>query len=153
MWGLPAAAIAIWHSARPENRARVGGIMVSAALTSFLTGITEPIEFAFLFVAPVLYLHPRAARRRRRSCCSTCSARTSASPSRRASSTTSLYYGLDTRPWLVLVVGPVYALIYYGVFRFFIERLNLMTPGREREDAAATAAAAGVGSGDSLTHS
>ena len=55
MWGLPAAAIAMWHTARPENRARIGGIMISAALTSFLTGITEPIEFAFLFVAPVLY--------------------------------------------------------------------------------------------------
>ncbi len=55
MWGLPAAAIAIWHSARPENRAKVGGIMISAALTSFLTGITEPIEFSFLFVAPLLY--------------------------------------------------------------------------------------------------
>src|SRR6185436_19272695 len=56
MWGLPAAAIAIWHSARPENRAKVGGIMISAALTSFLTGITEPIEFSFLFVAPLLYV-------------------------------------------------------------------------------------------------
>ena len=55
MFGLPAAAIAIWHSARPENRMAVGGIMMSAALTSFLTGITEPIEFSFLFVAPVLY--------------------------------------------------------------------------------------------------
>jgi len=61
-----------------------------------------------------------------------------------------LYYTLDTRPWLVLVVGPIYALIYYGVFRFFIERLNLMTPGRERDDAAATSASAGIGSGDSL---
>ena len=55
MWGLPAAAFAMWRAARPENRAKVGGIMVSAALTAFLTGITEPIEFAFLFVAPVLY--------------------------------------------------------------------------------------------------
>ena len=55
MWGLPAAAIAMWRAARPENRAKVGGIMISAALTSFLTGITEPIEFSFLFVAPVLY--------------------------------------------------------------------------------------------------
>src|SRR6478672_4122243 len=55
MWGLPAAAIAMWRAARPENRAKVGGIMISAAITSFLTGITEPIEFAFLFVAPVLY--------------------------------------------------------------------------------------------------
>src|SRR3954464_13058596 len=55
MWGLPAAAIAMWRAARPENRAKVGGIMISAAVTSFLTAITEPIEFAFLFVAPVLY--------------------------------------------------------------------------------------------------
>ena len=55
MWGLPAAALAMWRTARPENRAKVGGIMMSAALTSFLTGITEPIEFAFLFVAPLLY--------------------------------------------------------------------------------------------------
>ena len=54
MFGLPAAAIAIAHSAKPENRAKVMGIMVSAALTSFLTGITEPIEFAFMFVAPLL---------------------------------------------------------------------------------------------------
>ena len=65
MWGLPAAAIAIWRAARPEQRAKVGGIMISAALTAFLTGITEPIEFAFLFVAPVLYVDPRRARRRR----------------------------------------------------------------------------------------
>ena len=56
MWGLPAAAIAMWQCAHVRsNRAKVGGIMISAALTSFLTGITEPIEFAFLFVAPVLY--------------------------------------------------------------------------------------------------
>ncbi|HEY0946888.1 MAG TPA: PTS transporter subunit EIIC, partial [Opitutaceae bacterium] len=56
MFGLPAAAVAMWRSARPENRAKVGGIMVSAALTSFLTGITEPIEFAFMFIAPALYV-------------------------------------------------------------------------------------------------
>ena len=56
MWGLPAAAIAMWRSARPDQRAKVGGIMISAALTAFLTGITEPIEFAFMFVAPLLYV-------------------------------------------------------------------------------------------------
>src|SRR6185436_7254513 len=55
MWGLPAAALAIWRAARPEQRKKIGGIMISAALTAFLTGITEPIEFAFLFVAPILY--------------------------------------------------------------------------------------------------
>jgi PTS system glucose-specific IIC component len=56
MWGLPAAAAAITLAARPENRAKIGGIMMSAALTAFITGITEPLEFAFLFVAPVLYV-------------------------------------------------------------------------------------------------
>ena len=55
MFGLPAAALAIWRAARPDQRAKVGGIMISGALTAFLTGITEPIEFSFLFVAPVLY--------------------------------------------------------------------------------------------------
>ena len=53
--GPAGSGVAIWPRARPENRAKVGGIMISAALTSFLTGITEPIEFAFLFVAPLLY--------------------------------------------------------------------------------------------------
>jgi glucose PTS system EIICB or EIICBA component len=56
MWGLPAAAIAMWHCARPDQRKRVGGLMISAALTSFLTGVTEPIEFTFLFLAPPLFL-------------------------------------------------------------------------------------------------
>ena len=74
MYGLPAAAIAIWHSAKPENRAKVGGIMISAALTSFLTGITEPIEFSFMFVAPILYvIHAiRPARRSQSASCWAC---------------------------------------------------------------------------------
>ncbi|PNB77087.1 hypothetical protein C1X30_30315, partial [Pseudomonas sp. FW305-BF6] len=55
MFGLPAAALAMYHEAKPENRKIAGGILASAALTSFLTGITEPIEFSFLFVAPVLF--------------------------------------------------------------------------------------------------
>ena len=88
MWGLPAAAIAMWRAARPENRAKVGGIMISAALTSFLTGITEPIEFAFLFVAPVLYaIHALLAGVAYFS--ASPSASSTASPSRTASSTTS----------------------------------------------------------------
>ena len=55
MFGLPAAALAIYHSAKKENRKVVGGLMLSGALTSFLTGITEPLEFSFLFVAPLLF--------------------------------------------------------------------------------------------------
>jgi glucose PTS system EIICB or EIICBA component len=147
MWGLPAAAIAMWHSARPENRARVGSIMVSAAFTSFLTGITEPIEFSFLFVAPVLYLVHALLAGFAQLLFNVLGAHLGFTFSQGFIDYV-LYYGLDTRPWLVLVVGPVYALIYYGVFRFFIERLDLMTPGREREDAAAAPAA--MAGGDSL---
>ena len=55
MFGLPAAALAIYHTAKPENKKVVAGLMGSAALTSFLTGITEPLEFSFLFVAPLLF--------------------------------------------------------------------------------------------------
>jgi glucose PTS system EIICB or EIICBA component len=133
MFGLPAAAIAMWHCAKPENRARVGSIMVSAALTSFLTGITEPIEFSFLFVAPILYgLHALLAGL--------------AFPllyllGAKLGYTFShgfidyaLFYAMDTRPWLVLVLGPVYAAIYYGIFRVLILKLDLKTPGREREE-------------------
>ena len=130
MWGLPAAAIAIWHSAKPERRAEVGGIMASAALTSFLTGITEPIEFSFLFVAPVLYgLHAILAG--------------SAFFVMQILGTHmgftfsqgfidyALYFAIDTRPWVVFILGPVYAVIYYVVFRTAIKALNLKTPGRE----------------------
>src|SRR5699024_11852365 len=65
MFGLPAAAYAIYRQARPERKKVVGGLMLSAGLTSFLTGITEPLEFSFLFVAPVLYgIHVRSEERR-----------------------------------------------------------------------------------------
>jgi glucose PTS system EIICB or EIICBA component len=148
MWGLPAAAIAMWRSARPENRARVGSMMVSAAFTSFLTGITEPIEFSFLFVAPVLYLVHALLAGCAQLLFNVLGAHLGFTFSQGFIDYV-LYYGLDTRPWLVLVVGPIYALLYYGVFRFFIERLDLMTPGREREDSAAAATSA-IAGGDSL---
>ncbi|HYN42183.1 MAG TPA: glucose-specific PTS transporter subunit IIBC [Thermoanaerobaculia bacterium] len=130
MWGLPAAALAIWRCARPENRARVGGIMVSAAATSFLTGITEPIEFSFLFLAPVLYaLHALLAGL----------AFVVANLAGMKLGFTfshgffdlALYWPMDTRPWLVLLLGPLWGLVYYGVFRAAILRFDLKTPGRE----------------------
>jgi glucose PTS system EIICB or EIICBA component len=142
MWGLPAAAIAIWHSARPERRLEVGGIMISAAFTSFLTGITEPIEFSFLFVAPLLYvLHSLLAG--------------SAFLAMfvlggKLGFTFShglidyvLFYALDTKPWLVLILGPLYALLYYGIFRLAIGMFDLKTPGREELVADATAVQSG----------
>jgi PTS system glucose-specific IIC component len=144
MWGLPAAAIAMWHAARPEHRVRIGGIMVSAALTSFLTGITEPIEFSFMFVAPVLYgIHALLA---------ACSQVTFALLGAKLGFTFShgfidfvLYYAKDTRPGLVLVLGPVYAGLYYGLFRWAISRFDLKTPGREEASAEAGAGEAAAG--------
>jgi len=138
MWGLPAAALAIWRTARPENRAKVGGIMVSAALTSFLTGITEPIEFSFLFVAPLLYaIHALLAG---------LAYFTAIELGIRHSTTFShglidfivLYPHASRGRWL-LVLGPIWALMYYALFRALIVRWNLKTPGREVEDAAVTA--------------
>lgn len=133
MFGLPAAAIAIAHSAKPENRAKVMGIMASAALTSFLTGITEPIEFAFLFVAPVLYaIHAVLA-----------------GVAYMLTNALGIVHGhtfsngfIDfvvqsprAENMLLLVgLGIVYAVVYYIVFRFVIKAMNLKTPGREDED-------------------
>jgi len=130
MWGLPAAAIAIWHSAKPENRAKVGGIMFSAALTSFLTGITEPIEFAFLFVAPVLYgLHAILAAVAYLVCIEL---------GIKHGMTFShglidyvVLFEMSTHGLWLLLIGPLWAALYYSVFRFAINRFNLMTPGRE----------------------
>ncbi|OWY39132.1 PTS glucose transporter subunit IIBC [Xenophilus sp. AP218F] len=135
MFGLPAAAIAIWHSAKPENRVKVGGIMISAALTSFLTGITEPIEFSFLFVAPVLYfIHA----------CLAASAQFVANTLDMHMGFTFSQGGIDflmfnligdksKHAGYVFILGPIYAVIYYSVFRFVIAKFNLKTPGREDE--------------------
>ncbi len=138
MWGLPAAAIAMWHCAKPEHRKRVGGLMISAALTSFLTGITEPIEFSFLFVAPGLYaIHALLA-----------------GTSQFIANTLDIRLGFTFSQggidfllfnvlgknahnwWMTLVLGPIYAAIYYGVFRAYIRMFNALTPGREEEDEA-----------------
>jgi len=130
MWGLPAAAMAIWHAARPEHRKRIGGIMVSAALTSFLTGITEPIEFSFMFVAPLLYgLHALLAGFSQ-VLFSALGAKLGFTFSQGCIDYV-LYYAKDTKPWLVLLAGPVYACVYYAVFRWGIDAFDLKTPGRE----------------------
>src|ERR671932_584634 len=134
MWGLPAAALAIWRTARPENRAKVGGIMVSAALTSFLTGITEPIEFSFLFVAPILYgVHALLAG---------LAYFTAIELGIRHSTTFShglidyiVLYPHTSRGWWLLVLGPLWALMYFTIFRTLILKRDLKTPGRELDEA------------------
>ncbi|HFD6084386.1 TPA: glucose-specific PTS transporter subunit IIBC [Staphylococcus aureus] len=143
MFGLPAAALAIYHTAKPENKKVVAGLMGSAALTSFLTGITEPLEFSFLFVAPLLFFIHAVLD---------------------GLSFLTLYLldvhlgytfsggfidyvllGLlpnKTQWWLVIPVGLVYAVIYYFVFRFLIVKLKYKTPGREDKQSQAVTASA-----------
>ncbi len=130
MFGLPAAAIAIWHSAKPENRAKVGGIMISAALTSFLTGITEPIEFAFMFVAPVLYIIHAILAGLAFPICILLGMRDGTSFSHGLIDFIVLS-GNSSKLWLFPIVGAGYAVIYYTVFRVLIKMLDLKTPGRE----------------------
>lgn len=132
MFGLPAAALAIYHEARPENKKVVGSLMISAALTSFLTGITEPLEFSFLFVAPLLFaVHAVFAG---------LSFMTMHILGVKIGMTFSggfidyVLFGIipnRTAWWLVIPVGLILAVIYYFGFRFVIRKFNLKTPGRE----------------------
>jgi len=139
MWGLPAAAMAIWRSARPENRAKVGGIMISAALTAFLTGITEPIEFTFMFLAPVLYFIHAILAGAAYGTCILLGIKHGMTFSHGLIDFVVLYPKSHHAAWL-FVLGPVWAALYYGVFRFAITRFDLKTPGREIERPAAAEA-------------
>jgi PTS system glucose-specific IIC component len=132
MWGLPAAALAIWQAARPENRAKVGGVMISAALTSFLTGITEPIEFAFLFVAPVLYGIHAVLCGIAYFLCITLGIKHGMTFSHGLIDFVILF-PQSSKAWMLFVIGPLWAGLYYGLFTFMIRALNLKTPGREDE--------------------
>lgn len=144
MWGLPAAAIAIWRAARPEQRKKVGGIMISAALTAFLTGITEPIEFAFLFVTPQLYgIHALLAGVAYFLCVAL-GIKHGFTFSHGLIDYVVLFPKSHGALWL-LVLGPIYAAVYYGIFAFAIHRFNLMTPGREVETADTQAARSAAG--------
>jgi len=138
MFGLPAACLAMYRSAPLEKRALVGGMLFSMALTSFLTGVTEPIEFSFMFLAPVLYaIH---------------AVLTGVAMALMDAINVHLGFGFSaglfdyvlsfskaTRPLLLVPIGLVYFALYYGLFRFFIVRFDLKTPGREPEEATAAA--------------
>src|SRR3954471_16453763 len=132
MWGLPAAAIAMWRAARPEQRAKIGGIMISAALTAFLTGITEPIEFAFLFVAPILYAIHALLAGAAYFLCIVLGIKHGFTFSHGLIDYIVLFPKSHGALWL-MVIGPVWAGVYYGIFLFAIRRFNLPTPGRETE--------------------
>jgi PTS system glucose-specific IIC component len=143
MFGLPAAAIAMWHAAKPENRARVSGLMLSAAFTSFLTGITEPIEFSFMFVAPLLYGLHAILVGVAQIVFRILDVHLSYSFSHSLIDYVVLSgLGVNTR-W-VWILGPVWAVLYYVTFRWAIQTFDLKTPGREVDDMAVATVGAGA---------
>ncbi|WP_029290762.1 PTS transporter subunit EIIC [Cellulomonas sp. HZM] len=134
MFALPAAALAIVHTSKAKNRKVVAGIMGSAALVSFVTGVTEPLEFAFVYVAYPLYaIHAVLT--------GTAMALTNALGIRDGFGFSAgaidylLNFRIAEQPVLLLLVGLGYGVIYYFLFRFVITRWNLRTPGREDDDA------------------
>ena len=135
MFGLPAACLAMYHTAKSDKKKVVYGLLTSAAFCSFFTGVTEPIEFAFMFLAPGLYaVHAVLA--------GVTAAITVALPIRAGFSFSggavdmvlSSFTPLAQNPWFLIPVGIVVGIIYYVVFRFVITAFNLKTPGREDDD-------------------
>ncbi|MFE6160057.1 PTS transporter subunit EIIC [Streptomyces sp. NPDC055239] len=133
MFALPAACLAIVHCARPERRKVVGGMMFSLALTAFVTGVTEPIEFTFMFIAPVLYaIHAVLT--------GVSMALTWALGMKDGFGFSAgaidffLNLGIATKPWMLVLVGLCFAAVYYAIFRFAITKWNLPTPGRESDE-------------------
>ena len=133
MFGLPGAAIAIWRMAKPENRTRIGSIMIAGALTSFLTGITEPLEFSFLFVAPLLYVAHALLAGLAFPIMYLLGGRLGYTFSQGAIDF-GLFYANGIKPWMVLIIGPMYFVVYFLVFTVLIRTFNLKTPGREDEE-------------------
>jgi len=138
MFGLPAACLAMYHTARSEARRAAGGLLLSMALTSFLTGVTEPIEFTFMFLAPGLYAVHAVLTGLAMVTMDLLGVRLGFSFSAGFFDYV-LNYGKSTRPLYLIPVGAVYFALYYFVFRWCILTFNLKTPGR---DAGAETAAA-----------
>lgn len=133
-FGLPAAAFAMYRAARPEKKKAVGGLLLSAALTSALTGITEPLEFTFLFVAPLMYAVHCVLAGLSYMLMHILDVGVGMTFSGGAIDLTlfGILQGNQKTNWIwIVIVGLAYAVAYYFVFYFMITRLNLKTPGRE----------------------
>ncbi|MFC2949754.1 glucose-specific PTS transporter subunit IIBC [Virgibacillus sediminis] len=136
MFGLPAAALAMYHAARPERKKAVAGLLGSAALTSFLTGITEPLEFSFLFIAPVLFFIHAVLDGLAFVLMAMFDVNIGYTFS--GGAIDFILFGIlpGQEPWwIAIVLGLIFAVVYYVLFRFFIYKFDLMTPGREKADA------------------
>lgn len=136
MFGLPAAALAMYHTAKTKRKKQAASLLLAAAFASFFTGVTEPLEFSFMFLAPVLYLVHAVL--------------TGVSLFIAATFQWTAGFGfsaglvdfvlssrlpLANQPYMLLVQGLVFGAIYYVIFRFMIVKLNLATPGRESDEA------------------
>ena len=144
MFGLPAACLAMYRAARPENKAAVGGVLLSMALTAALTGVTEPVEFAFMFLAPALYAIHAVLTGISMALMHTLGVKLGFGFSAGLFDYV-LSFGIAQKPLLLIPVGLAYFAVYYVLFTFFIKKFNLMTMGRE-EVAAGSSAAASLGS-------
>lgn len=137
IFGLPAAAYAMYRAARPEKRKVVGGLLLSAALTAMLTGITEPIEFTFLFVAPVMYAVHCVLAGLSYMLMHILNVGVGMTFSGGIIDLTlfGILQGNEKTNWIwIVIVGLVYAVVYYLVFSFLIKKFNFKTPGREDDD-------------------
>jgi N-acetylglucosamine PTS system EIICBA or EIICB component len=132
MFALPAAAIAIWHEAKPSQRKVVGGLMITGALTSFITGVTEPLEFAFLFVAFPLYVIHAVLTGTSLALVNALGIRDGFGFSAGAIDYL-INFNIAEDPLLLIPIGLAYAVVYYLLFRLVIRKWNLRTPGREED--------------------
>jgi len=135
MFGLPAAALAMYHAARPERKKLVAGLLGSGALTSFLTGITEPLEFSFLFLSPILFVLHAVLDGFSFVLMTFLEVHIGYTFS--GGAIDFFLFGIlpgQESWWIVILLGLVFAVVYYVLFRFMISKFNLMTPGREKGD-------------------
>lgn len=138
MFGLPAAALAVVHCSKPEKRKATAGIMGAAALCAFICGVTEPFEFAFMFLAPALYLVYAILYGIFAGISVALGFRAGFSFS---AGLTDLVFSaqlpLAQKVWLIIPLGIAAAIVFYIVFRFAITKFDLKTPGREDDEASA----------------
>jgi PTS system N-acetylglucosamine-specific IIC component len=146
MFGLPAACLAMYRAARPENKAAVGGVLLSMGLTAALTGVTEPVEFAFMFLAPALYAIHAVLTGISMALMHTLGVKLGFGFSAGLFDYV-LNFGIAQKPLLLIPIGLAYFAVYYALFTFFIKKFNLMTMGREEAVAGAPAAASLGGKG------
>lgn len=135
MFGLPAGALAMYHTAKDNKKKAVYGLLLAAALSSFFTGVTEPLEFAFMFLAPGLYVVHAALTGVSAIVCTLLPVRAGFNFSAGfVDWILSFKAPMAENPLWLIPIGLVFAILYYVVFRFVITKFNLKTPGREDDD-------------------